>query len=200
MTVAYAPPIPSWHVDERVETEVLREGPAYIRGPRSTRWHRVRSAELTLRSWEPDEIRRHWTLWCGPGVHDRKYEPWLTDEPPAGEPRCGTCEGRWRGVQPDSEWLFTPYAEPPKVCPGSQRREFASDDATPFAGRCLVCGDYVKMRAYGGAYRGDWGPQRHVPGDGLIASCEVHGWKRLTRRGDMVTCQCQVLAHLRTRE
>ncbi len=191
MTIRYAPPLTSAPVDSRQLLEAVLEGPAYIRGPRSTRWHRVRSSYLWMVDYMPDKLRQRWEFWCGPGMSDWHYDPWLTDEPPASEPRCGTCEGRYAGTQSGTGLLFTPHTlTPPRWCPSSGGLALVRETAYNRAD-CLVCGEHVKLRATGGPYNGGFGAGNHHPGPGLIPGCEFHAWKQLTRRGDVVVCRCQ---------
>lgn len=196
MTVAYAPPVTTMRPDERVIEEPVIEGPAYIRGRRSSRWHRVRSSYLSFREWRPDDLDQVWHFWCGQAASTGNANTGptlLTDDPPADEPLCGTCEGRWLGVQADSRWLFTPYnvLDTPKVCPGSRGMEFMRETAWNRAD-CLVCGDHVNLRASGGPYRGTWGAQNHAPAAALIPGCLRHAWNQLVRcADDTIACACQ---------
>jgi hypothetical protein len=192
VTVSYAPPLTgsSTFGSEREVREVVDSGPAYIRTRTSTRWHRIRSCYHVLQEWD-DEIQTRWSYWCGQ-ITGTYRQPITTDEPPTAEPRCGTCEGRFAGWVRDHGWLFTPRTlTPPKLCPGSQTRwvELHQGDR---AGRCLVCHDVVAMRGFGGAYRWDWGAQKHPPGEGLVPGCPFHGWKSLRLHNGAVVCDCEV--------
>lgn len=193
-TVPYVPPTPTgstYHFDPDLR-EIIREGPAYIRTRLSTRWHRVRSAYHWIPEWAPDDLRTTYLYWCG--AHAGKG-PLLADEPPAGEPRCGTCEGRYAGHFRDERgWLFEPRLTDlsPKVCPGSATDLYAEiPDPQPWSmRRCLVCSDHVRGRALGSWWNGTWGLTRHAPGPGLIAPCEWHGWKNLTQANGAAMCRC----------
>src|SRR4051812_5804613 len=55
--------------------------------------HRVRSAAVhTVDEWGHVALE----MWCGQGgsVGSRRPKGWLSAEPPAERPVCGTCEGR----------------------------------------------------------------------------------------------------------
>ena len=197
MTVTYLPPVGLVHasVGASLEVETVTSGPAYCRTRSSTRWHLIRSAidRLTAHG----EIRRTVQDWCGAFAG---RDPLMVDEIPDGEPTCGTCYGRREGHDPERpDLLFTPrLLQRPKVCPGSRSTFYAKTDVYNRA-TCLVCGDIVKMRGYGGWYGGKWGPQFHAPGPGLIEGCEYHGWKELVECLDaqdrrVIACKCKTVA------
>jgi hypothetical protein len=205
VVVRYEPPLTgsSAHHGESLLAEAVLEGPPYIRTRAAGRWHRVRSSSLRIYEWDPDVIRQHWHYWCGPmvGTRSQSGPPLLTDQPPAGAPRCGTCEGRYAGATDhgDPDWLFTPRGlTPPRVCPAAKTM-WVTEDPTNFRrGTCLACGERVKLGAYGSWYASDWGVRSHAPGPGLIPGCEFHGWRELTiARGldgkPAVACRCQTV-------
>lgn len=177
MTTTYEPPLTGSSPDRRILREAIGEGPTYVRT-----W---------IAEWAPDELRESYTAWCGQLIFGGR-DPWFTDTPPADEPLCGPCEGRAIGADPNRpEWLFLPRRlRRPKVCPGSQTRWYT--ETAWNRGICLVCGDAVKLRGYGGAYRWDFGAQRHSPGEQLVDPCQFHGWKQLTLRTATVVCRCEV--------
>jgi len=136
MTVAYAPPMRGG-IDSGALREAIAEGPAYGRTRAATRWHRIRSGYHALYANAPDELVTRYDFWCGQLAG---RAPLLTDEPPADEPRCGTCEGRYAGWTRQQNWLFTPRdLTPPKLCPGSQRTWVKPDPAWPDNGRRAIC-------------------------------------------------------------
>lgn len=190
------PPLSShWGLDDRIVAEAIESGPTFVRTRLSTRWHRIRSGVRWLAAYDPDNIRESYMAWCGPAIGTtRSGPPIFTDAPPAKEPLCGTCEGRAIGADPEHpEWLFMPRgATPPKLCPGSQTMWVREDQGHRARGTCLVCQDVVKLRGFGGAYNWNYGIQRHAPGPGLVAPCELHGWRHLLRMGDLITCRCEV--------
>lgn len=212
MTVAYEPPLTRSRPNhgDSLEREVIAQGPPYLRGPRQGRWHRVRSAERVLHENHRNGlvgIRETYTLWCGPFQSqwdvDRAGETLLfADVVPAGEPSCGTCEGRAIGAGQTGEptsWLFSPRRlDQPKVCPGSRTMLVREDQAVYNRATCLVCGDVVAMRASGGPYSPRWGAVTHQPGPELVDGCQWHAWRDLViARGsddvDVVACRCRTV-------
>lgn len=200
MTVAYAPPLtggyaPSSHLGLNELKEAILEGPAYGRTRAATRWHRIRWAYNVLREDLAGKLslRTIRSFWCGQSAG---HEPILTDTPPVEDLLCGTCEGRYAGWARERNWLFTPRdIARPKLCPGSQTMLVAEDPERWNRATCLVCGDQIKMRAFGGShyYTGSWGAQRHEPGPALIDPCLFHAWRDLTRTTDgRVSCRCEV--------
>ena len=168
--------------------EARTEGPAFVRSRASSRWHIVRSAVDRLRPWD-DDISTVFHYWCGPSTFSGRA---LTaDEVPDGEPLCGTCYGRAEGADDRPDLIFEPQGhKPPRTCPGSQTRWV--DLTAHNRGVCLVCAAGVKMRGFGGAYRWDWGAQRHEPGPGLVDPCEFHGWRQLVLTTEStVVCRCK---------
>lgn len=208
MTVTYEPPLSrsGAQVGESLLCEVIWEGPAYARGPRSTRWHRIRSGQRRLdQHWKTGavSIRESYTLWCGQSMFARNNDnsPILfADTSGAGEPSCGTCEGRAIGADRGRpEWLYTPMRlEPPARCPGSHTMLVREDQGRYNRATCLVCGDVVKMGAHGGPYASRWDARVHEPGAGLIEGCPWHAWRELALAtngagGTVVACLCQTI-------
>lgn len=187
MTVVYERPIPTQACDDRVLMEAIQRGPAYARSRAAGRWHRVRYATRRLCEWGEDLVDTY-HYWCGPFTQ----RPILTDIPPAGEPLCGTCEGRFRGASRTDDWLFLPStARIPKRCPGSRTDTLYADiPGSHRVFRCLVCGDLVGGRYAGGPYSGRWGLVNHPPGAGLVRPCDIHGWLALMKAGGTVRCRC----------
>lgn len=210
MTVTYEPPLSrsGARSGESLGREVITEGPAYARGPRSTRWHRIRSGQRVLHErWSTGEayIRESYSTWCGQSMFERpdgKYGGSIlfADGPPDGEPACGTCEGRAIGADQDRpEWLFSPMRlEAPPKCPGSQTLFVVEDQGRYNRATCLVCRDVVKMGARGGPYASRWDARVHPPGPGLIPGCPWHAWRELTKAVDedgntVAACRCQTI-------
>jgi hypothetical protein len=171
----------------------LTEGPRYVRGRGSSRWHRPRNAT----TW-PDG-RTIYSYWCGPsGTDGGKYGPlWLTDETPSEEPVCGTCVGRALGAGQDDTPAGLPplrfdprWIKPSAVCPGSRSRSLFADLAGHRCGRCLACGDIHPVRAFNGWNSYGAGLVRHAPGAGLVEPCPFHAWSRLEPSGDTARCGC----------
>lgn len=204
MTVTYQPPLTGGpaHPGEALLREPINEGPAYLRGPRMGRWHRIRSAALWLHEWS-GELVEHYYLWCGQHASSHPGKsgvPIFTDDLPDGQPSCGTCEGRAIGADPDRpEWLFQPATtQVPPRCPGSSTLLVAEDQTTWRYATCLVCRDVVRMRASGGPYASRWGAQTHPPGPGLVDPCPFHAWRELVlvknSTGDTAAaCRCQTI-------
>lgn len=214
MTVTYEPPLTrsSAQVGEALLQEPITEGPAYVRGPRSSRWHRVRSGTRRLREdWQTGEVTidESFHLWCGPVLFARAAGRWaggllFVDDCPRDEPACGTCEGRAIGADRDRpEWLFSPTSlATPAKCPGSRSMLVREDQSRWNRATCLVCGDVVAMRASGGPYNPHWGSATHEPGPGLIPGCPWHAWRELTTALDdagqiVVACRCQTVERSR---
>lgn len=205
MTVTYLPPLSrsGARPGESLLVEPITEGPAYLRGPRMGRWHRIRSAVLRLSQYD-GELHESYALWCGQhagtGRSKTGGDPILTDNVPTGEPSCGTCEGRAIGADPERpDWLYSPEnLQAPARCPGSSTLLVVEDQDHWRHATCLVCGDIVRMRARGGALNGHWDAENHQPGPGLIPGCPFHAWRELvratTRDGDPVAaCRCQTI-------
>lgn len=210
MTITYEPPLSrsGASVGESLRREVITEGKPYARGPRSTRWHRIRSGQRILdEHWSTGEltIRESFTTWCGQAMFQRERSkcggPILfVDDVPTGEPACGTCEGRFIGADHDRpEWLFSPARlEPPARCPGSHTMLVVEDQGRWNRATCLVCGDVVKMGAHGGPYASRFDARVHHPGPALIPGCPWHAWRELTKATDrdgntVVACLCQTI-------
>lgn len=209
MTVTYEPPLSrsSAQVGESLLREVIEEGPPFIRGPRSTRWHRVRSGQRVYREWT-DSISESYTTWCGQGMFDRSHRgygaPMLAETVTDGDPLCGTCEGRSIGADPEHpEWLFSPMRLiPPRWCPGSRTERLAVElPAAPgirHPARCLVCGVVARMSAGGSWWGGTWGIRQHEPGPELIPGCPWHAWRELVvalndNNDRVAACRCQTI-------
>ncbi len=193
MPVALLPPVSTSGGDWSGQRP-LTEGPRYVRGRGNSRWHRPRNAT----TW-PDG-RTIFAYWCGPhGTDGGKYGPlWLTDEPPAGEPVCGTCVGRALGAGQDDTPAGLPplrfdprWLSPPARCPGSNSRTLWTPVGGHRCGRCLVCGDVLPIRAVGRGYNA-WGagPVAHPPGTAMVEPCPFHAWHRLEPNGDTARCGC----------
>lgn len=208
MTVTYEPPLSrsGAQVGESLLREVIWEGPAYARGPRSTRWHRIRSGQRRLHEdWRTGvvTIRDSYSTWCGRGMFQRDTDRSLilfADGPAAGEPSCGTCEGRAIGAARDRpEWLYSPMRlDRPLRCPGSHTMLVVEDQGRWNRATCLVCGDVVKMGAHGGPYATRWDARVHEPGAGLVEGCPWHAWRELTVATDddgnqVAVCRCQTI-------
>ena len=186
----YLRPVPTWYIDQRCEVEVVAEGPAYVRSRAATRWHRVRSSTRALREWDYPQVHEVFHHWCGTVSFGTRAI--LSDDPPADEYRCGTCEGRAAGAERAHQWRFDPSTEePPKRCPGS-RSDVLYEDVGNLrrAFTCLVCREIVGGRYAGGPYSGRWGLVSHTPGPGLVSPCPIHGWKRLVAAGGRAVCEC----------
>lgn len=193
MTTFYAPPLSYSHArrGEFWGREALTEGPTYVRTRAATRWHMVRSAVVTLDEWIDDGLRTTWYHWCGtfsPGARSL-----TTDTPPTQDPRCGRCYGSKAGWLRERGLMFTPrLLDPPSRCPAYQSQHLVAWDKPRCAtGVCLVCGDRVRSRAYGG-WLGSWGAESHTPGPGLIEGCPFHGWRSLSVEDGRVMCICQM--------
>lgn len=217
MTVTYEPPLShsSAQYGESLTREVIESGPAYARGQRSTRWHRIRSGQRFLREqWQTGEVYVHeaYSTWCGQSMFERpngKYGVLLfQEEVPTGEPACGTCEGRAIGADPSRpEWLFSPSRlSPPRWCPASRSErlvvELPSRPGMRCPARCLVCGVEARMSAGGSWWSGTWGIKQHEPGPDLIPGCPWHAWRELTlattENGERVAvCRCQAVERTR---
>ena len=165
----------------------LLTAPRYIRTGGMGRWHRPRSG---VRHGLLGHVT--YRLWCGYGING---DCLAASEPPAGEPACGTCEGRAVGAGQD-DWpggkalLFEPQRlTRPRNCPGSRsERLFLWNGRS--AGRCLVCGDHAAVRAMGGAYNSRLGLTTHEPGPDLVPGCPFHAWRSLVVTGGRVACAC----------
>lgn len=200
---------PFWDFGGTVTTHdnVLTEGPRYVRSRQATRWHRTRSAvrypPMVADGVELLPDRVVWRHWCGTHTHSSRGIG--VDDLPADEPLCGTCEGRAVGAGQgsevatvDGELLFTPHGiEPPKVCPGSQTPMYVEEPGGQSVGRCLPCGQLVRLRGGGGWQGWSWyGPQNHPPGPDLVEPCRAHRWGSLVvvkgAYGSGVTCRCRL--------
>jgi hypothetical protein len=211
VTVTYEPPLSrsSAQVGESLGREVIESGPAYVRGPRSTRWHRVRAGQRQLRqNYRTGEVTvaESFTSWCGQSLFERAAGRQagtllFADAPATDEPACGTCEGRYIGADNTRpEWLFSPTRLlTPKQCPGSHTMLVREDQGRWNRATCLVCGDVVKMGAHGGPYASRFDARVHTPGQGLIAGCPWHAWRELTTALDndgntVAACRCMTIA------
>lgn len=193
MTVAYAPPLTGAPAEygQSLTHEAVTSGPAYIRTRTMTRWHRIRWSYLRLN--HDGGITQVWSFWCGQTTFSRR-NPLTADEPVAGEPRCGTCEGRAIGANPERpEWLFTPWTlERPDLCPGSRTR-FADPRPGTRVTECFTCGSIEPVRACGGPWTPTWQLAAHPPGPGLVEPCDFHGWRGLMRVREQTVCRCRVI-------
>lgn len=189
MPVTLLPPVTSSYGP--VDDEPLTEGPRFIRTRGMSRWHRPRSGVRY------DNQRTIYGAWCGYGIggSDRAGTYLAAEEPPEGEPVCGTCEGRAAGAGQDDSptgrlLLFTPrHIAPPKNCPGGRS---AAYEELPGGrvGRCLACGDHHPLRAMGGPYNPRYAIVQHPPGAGLVAPCPFHRWQQLAVVDGCVRCGC----------
>ncbi|MFE4697250.1 hypothetical protein ACFRIC_09170 [Streptomyces sp. NPDC056738] len=135
--------------------------------------------------------------WCGYGIggSERAGAFLAADEPPAGEPVCGTCEGRAAGAGQDGSptgrlLLFSPRdVAPPKNCPAS-RSSMYQELPGGRVGRCLACGDMQPLRAMGGPYNPRYAIVQHPTGQALVDPCPFHRWRQLTARDGRVLCAC----------
>ncbi|MFS8200514.1 hypothetical protein ACLVWQ_17730 (plasmid) [Streptomyces sp. CWNU-52B] len=190
MTVALFPPTTSSPVS--LDIEALTEGPRFVRTREMSRWHRPRSG-----SRYPQD-RVVYGAWCGYGIggSERAGAFLAADEPPAGEPVCGTCEGRAAGAGQDASptgrlLLFSPRdIDPPKNCPASRTSMY---EALPGGrvGQCRACGDHQPLRAMGGPYNPRYAIVQHPTGAALVPPCPFHRWRQLTTAEDgHVLCAC----------
>jgi hypothetical protein len=191
MSVALMPPVSSscgdWH-GEMPLTAARR----YARGKANSRWHRPRSGV----QWPDGRISLHY--WCGQTVSDApgRDSLWNVDEISDGAPACGTCVGRALGAKQDEIPVGLPplrfdprWITPPRTCPGSRSHTLWVEFGR--VGRCLVCQEFVGIRAIGRGYNA-WGagPVFHEPGPGLVEPCPFHAWNRMKRYGDIASCAC----------
>lgn len=190
MTVALIPP--ATYSAVALDVQALEHGPSLVRTSGMSRWHRPRSG-----CCYPDG-RTVYGVWCGQMVgSSRRAGAMLTaDEPPPGEPVCGTCEGRAAGAgQIDSatgrELLFTPQGiTPPRHCPGS-RRDLYVPQPGGRVGRCLACDGLQPIRTMGGLYNPRAALVQHEPTAELVAPCPFHRWRHPARGDDgRLRCTC----------
>ncbi len=192
MTVVLEPPLTrsgTWSPPDMPLPVPLLTGPRFVRGPRSSRWHRPRSGTVCAE-------RVTYLLWCGQRSH-RSEEGFATaEELPRGAALCGTCDGRAVGAGQDTwsieggpELLFTPNRLiPPARCPGS-RTEWCTLLAWN-VGTCLICGVTTPLRSSGGPYNSRWGMTNHPPGPALVPGCPFHAWRELELKDGHVRCGC----------
>lgn len=189
-TVALLPPATYSAVS--LDIEALIEGPRFIRTRGMSRWHRPRSGTRY-----PND-RVVYGCWCGYGVggSQRAGAFLAADEPPAGEPVCGTCEGRAAGAGQDDSptgrlLLFTPrHIDPPMNCPASRSSVLFEELPGGRVGRCLACGDMQPLRAMGGPYNPRYAIVQHPTGQALVEPCPFHRWRQLTAHDGRVVCDC----------
>lgn len=189
MTVALLPPVTNSVLSVH-DMEALTVGPRFVRTRGMSRWHRPRSG---VRFVERDRVV--YSCWCGYGVggSDRAASFLAAEEPPAGDPVCGTCEGRAAGAGHDNsptgrKLLFSPrHVEPPKTCPASRKGLFEELPGGR-VGRCLVCGDMQPLRAMGGAYNPRYAIVQHPTGQALVPPCPFHRWRNLKAVDGRITC------------
>jgi hypothetical protein len=190
VTVALLPPVTGSTVDPDVVP--LTEGPRFVRTRGMTRWHRPRTGVHY-----PDRDRTVYGCWCGYGIggSERAGAFLAVEEPPAGEPVCGTCEGRAAGAGQDNSptgrtLVFNPrHIDPPKNCPASRSSLYAELPGGR-VGLCLVCGDHQPLRAMGGPYNPRYAIVQHPTGRALVEPCPFHRWRQLTARDGRVLCDC----------
>ncbi|MFJ8023334.1 hypothetical protein [Streptomyces sp. NPDC096311] len=174
-----------------LDIEALTDGPRFVRTRGMSRWHRPRSGTRYPKG------RVVYGCWCGYGVggSERAGAFLAADEPPAGEPVCGTCEGRAAGAGQNESptgrlLLFSPRdIDPPKNCPAS-RSSLYEELPGGRVGRCLACGDMQPLRAMGGPYNPRYAIVQHLTGQALVAPCPFHRWRELTTRDGRVVCAC----------
>lgn len=173
---------------------VLR-GPRLVRGSRSGRWHRPRSAIHFI-----SQGRTSFQLWCG--QHASSTDVITGTEVPDGDPLCGTCEGRAIGaghppigVELLAALVFEPASRfrRPAVCPAASM--FISDQlarSVPWRASfpCPACEDHTKLRGAGGWSNPHVKIAGHPPVGQLVDPCPFHGWDRLTMRPDHVRAVC----------
>lgn len=194
MTVTYAPPLTGAPAEYGMSLthEAITDGPAYARSRQSTRWHRIRSAYRRLE--HDGEIHEVYRFWCNQTTFAPHRAPIFADQLPAGEPGCGTCEGRAIGADPTHpEWLYTPWTlTKPARCPGARSR-FADPLPGNRTATCLACRLVIPIRACGSRYNPDWCIADHAPGPRLPAGCEFHAWDALTVIDGRAVCRCKVV-------
>ncbi|MEU0078633.1 hypothetical protein ABZY58_12105 [Micromonospora tulbaghiae] len=173
----------------------LNSGPRYVRGPASSRWHRVRAGVQRT-------DRTTWDLWCGPFMQQRDDRPIRTaDHLDPGEQVCGTCVGRALGAGQDDVpagmpgLVFSPrWLNPPKLCPGSGSEQLIGprpESSHRSVGVCLACGDLVGVRCMGRRYDTRVGLTSHEPGAGLLPACPFHSWQYVVLRpSGRAGCTC----------
>lgn len=191
MTILLLPPATYSAVS--LDVEALTDGPRFVRTRGMSRWHRPRSG---VRFTARDRIV--YGCWCGydVGGSERAGAFLAADEPPAGEPVCGTCEGRAAGAGQDDSptgrrLLFSPrHIEPPKNCPASRSPRLYEELPGGRVGRCLACGDLQPLRAMGGPYNPRYAIVQHATGQALVSPCPFHRWRQLTARDGLVLCTC----------
>lgn len=196
MTVTYAPPLTGGRrpdYGDSLTHEAIREGLPYVRGPRSTRWHRVRSGYRVLREYD-SEIHEVFHYWCGQAGFGPR-ELLFAAAPGPGEPSCGTCEGRAIGADRERpEWLFTPWdLETPEVCPASGTQMCAPIPGNHRVATCLACGALTPIRGRGGPWNPTWGLTSHQPGPDLPEGCEFHAWRHLEHHEGVTACRCRFI-------
>ncbi|MFD4569345.1 hypothetical protein ACFWOX_33910 [Streptomyces sp. NPDC058467] len=191
MTVALLLP-PATYSNVTLDVEALTSGPRFVRTRGMSRWHRPRSG----RRYPGDRVV--YDAWCGYGIGGgRRVGAFLAaEEPPHGEPVCGTCEGRAAGAGQDDSptgrlLLFSPRdIDPPKNCPASRSSVLFEELPGGRVGRCLACGDMQPLRAMGGPYNPRYAIVQHPTGSALVPPCPFHRWRQLTARDGRVLCDC----------
>ncbi len=188
----------------------LTEGPALVRKPAWSRWHRVKSGVQ-----HEHHDRPSWSLWCGQSAN-ASGDIFTADSPasdglmPDGVPVCGPCEGRAMGagrpgtvtIAPDGVTVFVPDStrkfRTPTRCPGTGNPAMVGEVTEPHDWRvirCLACGALAVIGSGGGGYYTKVpGPREHVP-HALPDPCPFHAWDRLTVRDGRPVCQCSDKAH-----
>lgn len=192
MPVALLPPITSAPAQFLTDMHPLTEGPRFVRTRAMSRWHRPRSGIHFT-----DRDRTVYGCWCGYGVggSERAGTFLATEEPPAGELVCATCEGRAAGAGQDDSptgrpLIFTPRGiTPPTTCPASRSSLYAELSGGR-VGRCLACGDMQPLRAMGGPYNSRYAIVQHPTGSNLVAPCPFHRWNQLVARDGHAVCEC----------
>ncbi|MCK2024603.1 hypothetical protein KZC52_16870 [Microbacterium sp. kSW2-24] len=175
-------------IAERNGATVLTEAPMFGRTKKMSRWHVPRTGTVYANG------RISYGVWCS-ASYLTVGDALLTDVPDDSVPVCGTCVGRAQGaghalpvveVTHAAGIVFEPrFVRRPRTCPGAKRSSWHAVNHR--VGRCIVCGEYMPIRAKGGPYDGFTALVAHAPGAGLVDPCPLHAWDRITADG---ICSC----------